>query len=199
MSRQRWASPICSAARMPAPAPSAASSARQAAGPDAISVPGASSNDRSHSCLVMSSDTTGALATPDADMSTRYRPCGTPSAGTTSIPAGSASATPVAVPRRRATPTAASPGRGPATRTAAGKSDPGAVAKGTASAVVTPPSAIRRSRSDAALAGVNGVPEDTAPPAATLPRAAVATTALPRNGMGARKLPSTSAAAAASR
>ena len=71
MSRQRCASPTCSAARIPAPALSATSRAREAAGPDASSVPGASSNDRSHSCLVMSSDVTGALATPGADMSTR--------------------------------------------------------------------------------------------------------------------------------
>ena len=84
---------------------------------------------------------------------------------------------------------------------------PGAVANGTASAVVTPPSAIRPSRSAAALAGVNGVPADAEEPEAipretpeaTLSRAAVATTALPRNGTGATKLPSTSAAAAASR
>ena len=71
MSRQRCASPICSAARIPAPAVSAASRAREAAGPDAISVPGVSSNDKSHSCLVMSSEVTGVLATPGADMSTR--------------------------------------------------------------------------------------------------------------------------------
>ena len=71
ISRQRWASPVCSAARMPAPAAKAASSARSAAGPDAISVAGASSNDRSQSCLVMSSEVTGALATPSAAMSTR--------------------------------------------------------------------------------------------------------------------------------
>ena len=86
---------------------------------------------------------------------------------------------------------------------------PGAVANGTASAAVTPPSAIRRSRSAATLAAVNGVPVDptlrppeAAPdgaPEAILSRAAVATTALPRNGTGATKLPSTSAAAAASR
>ena len=49
---------------------------------------------------------------------------------------------------------------GPATRIEAGKPDPGAVANGTASAAVTPPSAILASRSAAALAGVNGVPVD---------------------------------------
>ena len=73
------------------------------------------------------------------------------------------------------------------------------MANGTASAAVTPPSAIRPSRSAAILAGVNGVPEDAEAPEAILSRAAVATTALPRNGTGATKLPSTSAAAAASR
>ena len=79
---------------------------------------------------------------------------------------------------------ASSPGFGPATRTEAGKPDPGAVANGTASAAVTPPSAILASRSAAALAGVNGVPDEE-DPSATLSSAAVATTALPRNGTGA--------------
>ena len=110
------------------------------------------------------------------------------------------------IPRSRVTgttPVAASPGRGPATRTEAGKAaspwGPGALANGMASAAVTPPSAILASRSAAALAGVNGVPVAAGEPAAMLSRAAVATTALPRNGTGATKLPSTSAAAAASR
>ena len=110
----------------------------------------------------MSSDTTGALATPGAGMSTRYRAFGTPSAGTSSTLAGSASATPLTVPRSRATPVWASPGRGPATRTETGNAPPGAVANGTASVTVTLPSAIRRSRSAAARAGVKGVPEETA-------------------------------------
>src|SRR4029077_19887745 len=53
MSRQRWASPVCSAARMPAPAARAASSAREAAWPDAISVAGGVSHERAHHYLAM--------------------------------------------------------------------------------------------------------------------------------------------------
>ena len=49
MSRQRWASPVSSLASTPAPAVRAAWYARVAAGPDAMSVPGTSSKDRSHS------------------------------------------------------------------------------------------------------------------------------------------------------
>ena len=83
---------------------------------------------------------------------------------------------------------------------------------GTASVTVTLPSAIRRSRSTAARAGVKGVPEETAAvlrgppvaasagiPDATLSSAAVATTELPRKGTGATALPSASAAEHASR
>src|SRR5580704_10942815 len=202
MSRQRWDTPTNSAASTAAPAFSAASNACEAAEPDAISVAGASSNDRSHSCRVMSSDTTGALATPEADMSTRYRPCGTPSAGTTNTLAGSASATPLTVPRSRATPISASPGRRPATRTDVGNPLTGAVANDVARATVTSPPAIRRSRSAAARAGVNGVPAEAEAvgfAAAMLSSAVVATTALPRNGTGATALPSASAAEHASR
>ncbi len=104
------------------------------------------------------------------------------------MPAGSASATPLTIPRSRAPPAAASPGRGPATRTETGNPAPGAAANEAARATVTPPSAIRRSRSDAARAEVKGVAEEAEGPAATLcgapeatlRRAAVATTALPR-------------------
>jgi hypothetical protein len=145
-------------------------------------------------------------------MSTMYRACGTPSAGTSSTVAGRASATPLTVPRSRATPVWASPGLSPATRTETGNGQPGALAKGTARVTVTLPSAIRCNRSAAARAGVKGVPEETAAelrgtpvaastgtPDATLSRAVVATTALPRNGTGATALPSASAAVHTSR
>ena len=74
------------------------------------------------------------------------------------------------IPRSRATPVAASPGLGPASLTQAGKADAGAVANGTASAAVTPPSAIRPSRSVAVLACVNGV--SAADPTSRPPEAA---------------------------
>ena len=56
---------------------------------------------RSHSCRVMSSDTTGALPRPGSLALTAYSPNGTPSAGTSSTSAGSASATPATVPLSR--------------------------------------------------------------------------------------------------
>ena len=101
---------------------------------------------------------------------------------------------------------------GLATRTETGNALPGALANGTASAAVTPPSAIRRSRSVAARAGVKGVGADMAAgprgapaapsagrPDATLSSAAVATMALPRKGTGATAAPSASATEHASR
>src|SRR5579872_994074 len=200
MSRHRSATPSSSADKRPAPADIAAATADAAAAPDAIIVAGASSNAMSHSCLVMSSETTGVLVTRAVDVSTAYSPCGTPSAGTRSSAAGSASATPVTEPRSRDHPASVSPGCGPATRTETGNPDLGPAANGTVSATVSDPSASRDSRCSASREPEpEAEPEPEPEPEAHASSAVVATTALPRNGTGATAPPSASAATAASR
>ena len=139
---------------MPAPAVSAAATARAASSPVATGRPGALSSVTSASSLVPSRDTTGSRRTPAAAASTAYRRSGTPSPGTRSTSAASAPATPRTVPVSLATPepsrSSGCPirtGQGPRARVTAPSGAGGMDAKPTASAAVRRPAASSASSS----------------------------------------------------
>jgi len=124
MSRQRWASPSCSAASMAAPAARPALTAASAAGPTTITLASASCSEMSHSCLVMSSDTTGVRLHAGRGRVHQVEPGRHPLGRTSSAVAGSASANrPGSRPRSLTVPDPAGPA--PATRAADGNGPPG--------------------------------------------------------------------------